>query len=134
MFDLCADDIVVGLVLHLDPISLGQAGGVHYSPESMRVPGDHYFLCVLTEGDHSFWVPLSSKAGEARLKIEKYAKRGHPTWTQTDTYAVTSQFWKASSRAVVQSARAANERSQRGARNTVTGAGVETVAEALKAW
>lgn len=134
MFDLCTDDIVSGLVLHLDPVSLKQAGGEHYSPDGFRVPGDHYFLCVLVEGEESYWVPLSSKLGEGRLKIERSEKRGHPTWTHSETYAITSQFWKASVRVVIGSARVANERSQRGARNIVTETGVAIVAQALKKW
>ena len=134
IFDLCSDDLKPGLVLHLDPISLKQGGGQHYSPDGFRVPGDHYFLCVLVEEDESYWVPLSSKPGELRLKLERSEKRGHPTWTQSDTYAVASQFWRASSRAVIESARVANERSQRGNRNSLTSEAVELVARALRAW
>ena len=134
MLDLRADELRAGLVLHLDPISLKQAGGHHYSPEGFRIPGDHYFLCVLIEGDDTYWVPLSSKPGELRLKVERSEKRGHPMWTQVDSYAIASQSWMAKASAIVEAATVANERSRRGARNTVTDTGVDIVRKALKAY
>lgn len=132
MVDLAESEIVPGLVLHLDPISLELEGGRPYSSDNLRVRGDHYFLCVHVVDDSSYWVPLSSKPGETRVKVDRSHKRGNHLWTLEDSYAVASQFWCLSAQTVIAAARAARDHSHRGARHIVTPAGLVAVEEALR--
>lgn len=62
-------EIVPGLVLHLDPAVLEAEGAEYHPGGGPRARGDHYFLCVIAEASEGFWVPLSSKPGENRVRI-----------------------------------------------------------------
>ena len=132
MIDLTADELKPRLVLHLDPAVLEDEGGQFFPPDERRVEGDHFFLCVALEDDHSYWVPLSSKAQPGRVRIAGTQKSGQPSWTRQDTYAVATSYCRASFSVVVAGATSALDQTRKGERNMVSDEALKQVEYALR--
>lgn len=112
------NEIVPGLVLHLEPDVLSQGGGTSDLRAHRRVVGPHFFVCVAVKEDGSSrWVPLFSSSAIGSAKLPRAAKRGHPKWTKVDTYFHPAQVWDVPVTAIP--AAATTDLSRPGARNTV---------------
>jgi len=84
-----------GLVLHLDPDVLENAGAVSKLYRlSCRVLGWHWFVCLLVDDSgYSVWAPLFSRTAGSRYEVPTGAKRGHPNWRQAATFVDPDQLW-----------------------------------------
>lgn len=117
---LAPEEIVRGLVLHLNPDVLEAEGGTYTCIPSRRVLGGHFFLCLETASDgHGRWLPLYEGDGVGRIKVSSDARVGHPKWTNSPCYYHPAQVWTASHAAVSKAALAGLDQSVVGSRNYV---------------
>ncbi len=114
----------VGLVLHLDPISLSNDHANVTCGEKGRVEGPHFFVCVAHDQakKRGLWMPVYSKNGPGRLTIAPAQKSGHPKWTDDLSYAHPGQVWDALDSTVQFAARAGRDASKQHHRNRMLGA------------
>lgn len=99
------DEIVPGLVSHLDPAVLNYFSV--YSPllPPHRVAGIHPFVCLDVDGDEGIFAALSSSSLYGRrVMLPRYAKVGGGTWTAKDTYIYGDGQWFYGPRYVFQEA------------------------------
>jgi hypothetical protein len=103
------DEIVSGLVLHMDPDDLHAHGAQSMSllggPGAVR--GLHYFLCTgVDEVAHtSEWLPMFSRDGWLRLPIAGEHKRGHRAFSAGTSYVDLRQIWRAKNATIITAAR-----------------------------
>lgn len=119
MMDLTSAEVLPGLVLHMAPSILDAEGAEFFPPDECRVEGDHFFLCVAVEAEHSYWVPLSSKVYPGRVLITGAQKFGQASWIGKKTYAVANRFCRAHFPAVIAACAAADDKTRKGDRNFV---------------
>ncbi|MGH3119111.1 MAG: hypothetical protein ACRDQ2_18740 [Gaiellales bacterium] len=115
-----ADEIVLGLVLHLDPDVLEAQGSTVTGPSATRVRGPHFFMCVGlgdTPSAGGTWLPLFSEQGVGRVAVDKTTAYGHPKWKDGDSYYHPAQVWTATHGAVATAAQAGGDLSKPGSRN-----------------
>ncbi|MCC6230049.1 MAG: hypothetical protein IT432_12595 [Phycisphaerales bacterium] len=120
-------EIVVGLVLHMNPTGFGQDGASCTCAKDLQVQGGHFFLCVSVSGKASRWVPLYSNPGDGRTAISVSGRNGHTKWTKGVFYWHQEQIWTLTPEAVDGGASAGDDRSSVGRRNTLHPAQVPTV-------
>ncbi len=88
------DEIVPGLVSHLDPAVLNNFGV--YSPLSarQRVAGIHPFVCLDVDGDACAFAALSSSSlFGRRVMLPRSAKAGRGAWMERDTFIYGDGQW-----------------------------------------
>lgn len=88
------DEIVPGLVSHLDPAVLNNFGV--YSPLSdrQRVAGIHPFVCLDVDGDECTFAALSSSSLYGRrVMLPRSAKIGGGAWTAKNTFIYGNGQW-----------------------------------------
>ncbi len=120
MVQIAEDEIDRGLVLHLDPSTLKNAGAtICCCDESREVKGTHFFLCLGVDATHGDWLPLYSEDGVGRLRITKAGKYGHPKWTRSDSFYHPNQIWTVTHGGVVEAAIGGSDLSMPGQRNGV---------------
>jgi hypothetical protein len=88
------DEIVPGLVVHLDPRTLLGEGARTSASRSQRASSFHYFVCLAPYRDGWLWMPLSSKEvpGE-RLPLYPRDKTGLATFVRGVSHVVATQVW-----------------------------------------
>lgn len=112
-------DIVVGLVLHLDPLRLEQEGATCTDPPGVRVQGQHFFLCVSVAGNTSRWVPLFTEANAGRISLPEAGRRGHVKWAKGPFHFHPAQVWTATAQAIANAAARAHDKTRRANRNSI---------------
>ncbi len=128
------DEIVPGLVSHLDPAVLNNFGV--YSPLSgrQRVAGIHPFVCLDADGDECTFAALSSSSLYGRrVMLPRSAKLGGGAWTAKDTFIYGDGQWFHGPCYIFQEASECERTSAR-MRNSVSSSGlllVRTVVSAL---
>ena len=118
--DLSESEIDRGLVLHLDPDALEEAGGTYTCSPDRRVRGGHFFLCVGADDELGDWLPIYSRDGVGREPLSASGRYGHPKWTEAACYYHVEQVWTAPHDAVVYAADVGNDMSRSGSRNGMT--------------
>ncbi len=113
------NDIVVGLVLHLDPERLADEGATCTDPPGVRVEGQHFFICISVDGQNSRWVPLFTDPNTGRVALSKDDRVGHPKWIRGTFHYHSAQIWSATAQAVANAAARAHDKSRRGTRNLI---------------
>jgi hypothetical protein len=114
-----SNELAPGLVLHLDPATLEQAGGQTAVHAGLKVQDSHFFLCLAEESGTWRLVPCYSALGPDRLPIEEANKSGHPKWTAGTTYFHPKQVWTANAGAIEAAAKAGGDMSRPGKRNWI---------------
>ena len=112
-------EIVPGIVFHMDPDALEAEGATYTCPETRRVRGNHFFLCVGVVGELSRWLPLYSKDGLSRTRLSHLGRSGHPKWITSECCFHTEQVWSATYKAVAAAALAGHDLSDRKRRNRI---------------
>ncbi len=112
-------EIKRGLVLHLDPDELVAHGGSTNVDEALRVRGQHFFLCLTSNGQDSRWLPLYTSGGKDRVELPRAARDGHPKWTDGSCFYHPEQVWSAPIHAVIAAAIAGQDKSTPAQRSTV---------------
>lgn len=112
-------DIVVGLVLHLDPNRLAQEGATCTDPPGVRVEGQHFFLCVEISSGSSKWIPLFTARNAKRNQLAADGRQGHQKWVGGTFHYHPAQIWTATPTAIAIAAARAHDKSRRGVRNTI---------------
>ncbi|NRF68995.1 hypothetical protein HLB44_18535 [Aquincola sp. S2] len=112
-------ELVPGLVLHLDPKVLQQAGGQTTVPGAVKVQDKHFFACL--SEDKGTWrlMPCYTSIGPERLPIEEKYKIGHHKWKSGTSYFHPKQVWTVSAAAIEAAALAGGDMSRPGARNWI---------------
>jgi hypothetical protein len=93
-----SDEVRPGLLVHLDTAILRERSGSMTNAEPTRaVVGPHYFLVLEVDriGGSCLAVPLFSKRGDGRIKLEEDLKSGEPEkWIGEDSYFYKWQHWQ----------------------------------------
>jgi len=103
------DDIVEGLVLHLDPDVLEKSGGSYNVSKEIRVKGGHFFLCVQAGDDDGEWMPLFSSPSKDRVVIPFEGRTGDMKWVKGAAHLHPGQTWKAKHAAILLAAKAGKD-------------------------
>lgn len=113
-----ADEIVKGIVLHLDPDVLEKGGASYTCPSATRVQNPRFFMCVdLLECEMGLWAPIFPRQTSVRVQLDKSGAYGHPKWTSGDSFLDPNQIWQASHSVVADAAASGKDLSRPGARN-----------------
>ncbi len=88
------DEIVPGLVSHLDPVALSDFSVHSPLPVRLRVAGVHPFVCLDVSGDECVWAALSSSSLHGRrVMLPNSSKRGGGAWMLRDTFIYGQGHW-----------------------------------------
>lgn len=121
------DEIVPGLVSHLDPAVLNRFNVYSPIPARIRVAGVHPFVCLDVADDECVWAALSSSSSHGRrVMLPRSAKLGGEKWTRRDSYIYGPEHWLFGPCYAFQEASEC-ERTQVRARNSVTASGLQLV-------
>lgn len=121
------DEIVPGLVSHLDPAVLIRFDVHSPLPASLQVAGVHPFVCLDVSGDDCVWAALSSRSLHGRrVPLPRSAKLGGGAWAQRDTFIYGEEHWFFGPCYAFQEASEC-ERTQIRGRNSVTTSGLQLV-------
>lgn len=126
-----ANEIDLGLVLHLDPDELLAHGATYSCADALRVKGDHFFLCVGADEQGGIWLPMYSKPNVGRIEVSHTGRQGHPKWRNGKFHYHPGQVWSASHEAIVHTAISAADCSSAGNRNRLADDQVSVVVAAL---
>jgi hypothetical protein len=117
-----ANEIVPGLVLHLDPDVMESAGGTYSCSASLRVQGRHTFLCLDATGTKARWLPLYSEMATRRRVLPKAGRTGHAFWVNGIFHYHEEQVWTVPHSACIAAASAAPDLSTKESRNMLAAA------------
>lgn len=88
------DEIVPGLVSHLDPAVLDSFGVYSPLPFRQRVAGIHPFVCLHVAGNACAFAALSSSSNFGRrVMLPRSAKAGRGAWMERDTFIYGDGQW-----------------------------------------
>lgn len=113
------DEIGMELVLVLNPAVLEANGATCGCAASLRVQGDHFFLCLEADDLIGCWLPMYSKDALQRVTISTSGRTGHTKWVNGTFHYHPAQVWRAPHTAVVAAAKAARDMSRAGSRNKI---------------
>lgn len=91
---LSVSEISPGLVLFLLPSLLEEHGATCNLDWPDSIVGEHYFVCVYSDGDSGFWIPVTSKDRRERLPLLSNEKAGHKNWRQKPSFCRSDQIWE----------------------------------------
>lgn len=112
-----ADEICVGMMLHLYPKTLLGLGGRASGPPDRWVVGDHFFLCIEAGEKRCQVLPLFSHDGPGRSALSEHGRSGHEKWTAGAFYCHSVQRWLASRASIARAAQASGDLTRSGSRN-----------------
>jgi hypothetical protein len=117
-------EICVGLVLHLDPVSMKNAGATFSCSDQMAVFRSGYFVCISHDGARRIgkWLPLYGDNSIGRVEVDSNLKSGIETWRQNPTYFHPDQVWEVRDALIPSAARDGHDLTEQGRRNRLKNA------------
>ena len=111
-------DMCVGIILFLSPTILEQEGAIFSCSNASKVGDNHFFVCIKSDNNKFFIVPIYSHSGDRRLPIPTKEISGHEKLRKIPTsYYHPDQVWSANSDCIIKAADAGGDLSRAGSRN-----------------
>ena len=87
------DEIRPGIALFLSPGYLREVGAASTEGRHREVQGDHFFVCLESDENHSLWIPASTKDGPGRTHLSPRDKAGAASWRQPSSFCNVGEIW-----------------------------------------